>query len=141
MRFTILSVEGGSVKLRLLLKPGFKGGRLALTDHFSVPFDTEDGFYNLVNLPIAPNGKLGSASLNADRWYDIEVAWDTGKRACRVLVDGRPCETLTLSRSANYVNYLRLKSTAAVADDGGFLIESVHADVRPPRSASGIKGE
>ena len=37
------------------------------------------------------------------------------------------------SRAAKYVNYLRLTSTAADTDDAGFLIESVRADVRPPR--------
>ena len=125
--------ESGNVKLRILLKPGFRGGHIALTDHFSVPFDSEDVFHNLVNLSITADRHLGSASLAADRWYDLELAWDTRNRTCRVLVDGKQSGILTHTRSAKYVNYLRLRSTAAAADDGGFLIESVHADVRPPR--------
>src|SRR5207249_4818726 len=33
--------SSGRLRIRLLLKPGFRGGRIALTDHFSVPFDSE----------------------------------------------------------------------------------------------------
>ncbi len=125
--------ESGRVKLRLLIRPGFKGGRIALTDHFSVPFDSEDVFNNLVNLPITVGSKLGSAALKPGRWYDVELVWDAGKRTCRVLVDGKQSAALTHSRSAKYVNYLRITSTASNTDDAGFLIESVRADVRPPR--------
>lgn len=131
----------GRVKLRLLLKPGFKGGRIALTDHFSVPFDTEDVFHNLVNLPISPDRKLGSAALEMDRWHDVELDWNTAKRTCRLLVDGKPAGTSTLTRDADYVNYLRLASTAKDADDSGFLIESVQAAVQPQRPDSHTEGE
>ena len=125
--------DSGRVKLRLRLKPGFQGARMAITDHFSVPFDSEDVYHNLVNAPISGDGKLGSARLEADRWRDVELAWDTGKRSCRLTVDGRTAATLPLSRAANYANYLRLTSTGTDAGDGGFLIESVHADVQAPR--------
>lgn len=45
----------GRMVLKLMLKPGFSGALLGLTDHFSVPFDAEDRFFNLFNLETEVN--------------------------------------------------------------------------------------
>lgn len=46
----------GHMRFQLLLKTGFSGGLIGLTDHFSVPFDTEDRFHNLFNLELSRSG-------------------------------------------------------------------------------------
>jgi hypothetical protein len=113
----------------LRLRPGFGGLLLGLTDHFSTPWDREDEFSNVFNLPIASSGELLSqVKLAADRWHQLELAWDTKRRQCRVLLDDKPVGTVEDNRKGSGVNYLRLRSTSAQSDNG-LLIRTVSADV------------
>ncbi|HXG23834.1 MAG TPA: exo-alpha-sialidase, partial [Chthonomonadales bacterium] len=121
----------GRLRMRIRIHPGFAGALLGLTDHFSVPFDMEDRFYNLFNLEIGPEGQLpGGKWLKPGRWHELQFDWDCDKRECRVSVDGQKAVTLPLTRlTAAGVNYLRLRSTTERTDNAGMLIEYVEADV------------
>ena len=113
-----------------MLKPGFQGALVGLTDHYSAPFDYEDQFFNLYNFSIGSGGQLAKGGkLDLDRWFTLQFDWDTVKRDARVSVDGRPVAILPLLRDSHGVCYLRLRSTAAATDAAGFLVESVEADV------------
>ena len=73
----------GRLRLQLKLRTGFAGAVLGLTDHFSVPWDLEDTFYNVFNLSIAPSGELlPKVKLAPERWYEMEFNWDTNRRQC-----------------------------------------------------------
>jgi hypothetical protein len=120
----------GRLRLRLLLRPGFKAANIGLTDHFSVPFDEEDRFQNLFNVSIDEGGHLAEAvKLETGRWYQFELEWDQSRRECRVLVDGRQAALIPQHRAGEGANYLRLRSMAQVTDEAGMLIEQVEADV------------
>ncbi len=119
----------GRLKLRLKLKSGFAGLRIGLTDHFSVPFDPEDGCHNLVNLPIGPDGRLGPKSMTPEEWHTLELHWSCKKQDCHILVDGQSVETLPMQRRTSGVNYVRLVSTAGQTDAAGLLLESAEASV------------
>jgi hypothetical protein len=119
----------GRLQIRLKLKSGFAGVRIGLTDHFSVPFDPEDQYHNLVNLPIGSDGQLGQTALAPARWHTLELRWNCTKQECRILVDGHPVETLPMQRRSSGVNYVRISSTADPTDAAGLLIESVDASV------------
>lgn len=131
----------GRLHLRIKLRDGFGGNNLGLTDHFSVPFDDEDVFYNVFNLPIGRNGKLLDATLAPNRWHEVALDWDTTKGECRVSVDGRSAGTVRAQRFSDGIDYLRLHSTSD-DPDGGLLVQSVDADVSaswpaaPPASAA-----
>jgi hypothetical protein len=89
--------ETGRLRLRLLLKPGFQGLNIGLTDHFSVPFDPEDHLHNLYNLHVGRGGELMSkVRLEANRRYNLELAWNGARRNCHVLLDGRTVDNLPL---------------------------------------------
>lgn len=112
----------GKVTVRVKRDAGAADAMLILTDHFSVPFDAEDEFHSLVNVRLAGNdGKPG--------WQAITLAWNGEERVCRVLVDGRQVRTLPLRREAAGVSYLRMKSLAETPETGGWLMESVEAEV------------
>ena len=120
----------GRLRLRLLLRPGFKSANIGLTDHFSVPFDEEDRFHNLFNVSIDQGGILANGlKLETGRWYELDLQWDTSKRECRVIVDGRKVAVVPQNRDGKGASYLRLRSTAPVKDESGMLIEYVEADV------------
>jgi hypothetical protein len=122
----------GRLRLRIMLNRGFRGALLGLTDHFSVPFDLEDRFYNVFNLEILPEGRLmAGAKLQAGRYYDLALEWSVPRRECRVLLDGRGVGTLPLLRQTSGVNYMRLRSTAERTDRRGMIIEPPVADVAP----------
>ena len=88
----------GRLVLRILLKPGFSGALLALTDHFSVPFDAEDEFYNLYNLKIGAGGTIaGGDRIDPGAWHTLQLDWDIAKQGAEVAVDGRPAGSLRLS--------------------------------------------
>jgi len=120
----------GRLRLRLLLKHGFDGALLGITDHFSVPFDQEDKFYNLFNLPISPDGQIAEGiKLVAGRWHTIELIWDCAQHKCRISLDGRQIRELPQLRDSDGACYLRLRSTAEGTDDAGFLVEYVEANL------------
>jgi hypothetical protein len=121
--------RNGRLQIRLKLNPGFAGARIGLTDHFSVPFDPEDQYYNLFNLNIGPEGKLSRSELTLAQWHTLELNWSCANQECRVVVDGRPAETLPMQRRTAGVNYLRLSSTVDGIDAAGLLIESVEASL------------
>ena len=119
----------GSLRLDLKLRSGFGRVLLGLTDHFSIPWDLEDEFYNVFNLRITPSGELlPKVRLVPERWCQLELVWDTNRRYCRVLLDGKPIGTIQDNRRTSGVNYLRLRSTSEQAD-GGLQIRAVSADV------------
>ena len=61
--------RSGTLSLRLQLRPGFRGANIALTDHYSVPWDKEDLWYSLWNLPIDEKGfLLGKQKLAPNAW-------------------------------------------------------------------------
>jgi hypothetical protein len=119
----------GRLKIRVKLNPGFAGARIGLTDHFSVPFDPEDQYYNLFNLTIGPKGKLQQSEITIGQWHTLELDWNTAKQECRVFVDGRSADTLPMQRRTTGVNYLRLCSTVEKIDAAGLLIEAVQASI------------
>lgn len=120
----------GSLSMRLLIQPGFRGASIGLTDHFSVPFDPQDGIYNLFHFNIGPNGELANGNrLDPGRWHQLKFDWDTSRNQCRVVVEGRQIEVLPLTRMTRWgVSYLRLRSTAKSTDAAGLLVESVETD-------------
>ncbi len=116
----------GSLRLRIKFQPGHGGVLIGLTDHFSTPFDDQDELYNLYNLKIDAQGRIGSGGvLTAGKWHDLELAWNTNAQECLVRVDGRQVGLIRQSRISGRVNYLRLHPTAIYTDAAGFLIESV----------------
>jgi hypothetical protein len=119
----------GRLQMHLKLNPGFAGARIGLTDHFSVPFDPEDQYYNLFNLNIGPEGKLEQSEMTPGQWHTLQLDWNVAKHECRVFVDGRLAETLPMQRRTSGINYLRLCSTVEDIDTAGLLIESVEASI------------
>lgn len=124
----------GSLRLRLRVQPGFSGGSIGITDHFSVPFDFEDRVYNLYDLAIGPDGRLpGGGRLDPGRWHELQLEWDTATNECRVQLDGRPVARLKQSRETVGACYLRLRSTADSTDAAGLVVETVQVAVNDSR--------
>jgi hypothetical protein len=118
----------GRLSLQLKTNAGFGGLLLGLADHASPPWDPEDEFHNVFNLPIQSSGAIASARLEPDSWCRLDLVWDTGRRRCEVMVGGKQAGVLEDNRKSRGVNYLRLRSTAS-RSDAGLLVRSVSADV------------
>ncbi|MFB3903705.1 MAG: sialidase family protein [Acidobacteriota bacterium] len=116
----------GRISLKIKLEPSFSGALFGLTDHFSVPFDAEDRFFNLFNLQLDAQGAVaGAGRIEPDRWHTLVLAWDLARQRAEVFLDGRAFFSLRLGREAPGACYLRVRSTAPATDDGGLLVESV----------------
>ena len=110
--------------------PEPRGILIALTDHFSPPFDQEDHLYSLYNLAIDEEGKLGGRTrLQSDRSYNLTLEWDDKRRRCTVRLDKKEVTVLPLRKETLGANYLRIRSTAEDIDEAEILIESVEIDV------------
>ena len=118
----------GTLKIKLMLRDGFGGLHLGLTDQFSVPWDEEDQFHNVFNVDIPASGEIASGSLTPNQWHDLQLKWNTNHRQCQITIDGKNAGIVNDDRHSDGVNYLRLHSTAA-SPDGGLLIGYVSADV------------
>jgi hypothetical protein len=120
----------GSLRLRLRINHAFQGGLIALTDHFSTPFDSEDRFYNLFNLWLTADGHLtGGSKLRPGKWHGLQLDWSCAKRECRLALDGKKVATLPLLHETTGVNYLRLRLTSEGTDNAGMMVEAVSVKV------------
>ena len=129
----------GELSTRLLLRPGFHGVRLTLTDHFTWPYYAEDGAFSL---SIAPNGaiEVGQGEgeyeatdviLHKSKWYELTLQWDAEQGKCQLLVDGESVAELPELTDMIGVCYLRLWSEAEHTDKAGILVESVSVKSQP----------
>lgn len=128
----------GRLTMQLMLRPGFGGTLVGLTDHFSTPWDMEDQFHNVFNLPISADGQIfPNFKLSANHWLEITLDWDTNSRQCRVLVDGKLAGVVQDNRRSEGLNYLRLRSVSTDPDQG-LMLRTVNADVTESWIDSGI---
>ena len=119
----------GTLKLSLMLKPGFHGANLGLTDHYSVPWDDEDVFYNVFNLPISADGEIvPGVKLAIGQWQELELTWNVNDRKCRISINGKFVGSIEDNRRSHGINYLRLHTTSDTPDEG-LLLRHVTADV------------
>ncbi len=119
----------GTLKIRLQIRSGFQGAQLGLTDHFSVPWDNQDKFFNAFNLQIDPSGRLSTGqSLSTDQWHDLQFSWDSNTGECQITVDGNQAGFVQENRRPLGINYLRIRSTSD-EPDAGLLVSHVTADV------------
>ena len=121
----------GELRLRIYIAPEFGGGVVGLTDHFSVPFDEQDVFYNLFNFEIGAKGVLAHGShLPTGRWNDLHFQWDCDRRECRVIHNGQTLALAPLMREQTPgPSYLRLRSTSHTPDNAGMFVESASVNV------------
>ena len=134
----------GRVTLRIMLKEGFGGGLVTLTDRFYYPQDTDRAKVAFA-LSLPPDGRIGeTGKLEPGKWHTLELAWKVEHApprgawpgTCAVSIDGQEVATLPqLNRAKAGPSYLRLHSTAPSVDTAGFLIERVAASVEPPAPA------
>lgn len=133
----------GNVRLRCCCEVGTRGLIIGLTDHFSTPFDLEDGFHNVFMLTVGLARSVEGVCLEAGRWQDLCIDWDTSRRKCRVRVNGQLIRIGLQQRVSAGISYLRLRAAAEEREDGGVLVESVAADVsrswRDAQDASGLE--
>jgi hypothetical protein len=112
----------GKLTLRIKPKAGFGGAVVSLTDHYAVTGDTradDNGVYSI---------RLDDSTLAPDQWHDVAFEWKPGADAT-VTIDGRPAAPIKPGRVPAFgLNYVRVRSAAEGAEDGGFLIESATAN-------------
>jgi hypothetical protein len=113
----------GVLRIRIRPNPGFRGAYFVITDHFSTPFDQEDVFHNLFNFQLGPDEVQG------EQWQTLELRWNCASRKCTVTLDGRPFAELQQTRDSATPCYLRLRTNSDDIGDGGFLVESVVAEL------------
>ena len=90
--------------------------------------------HSIFRLPIG--GKDAAApriALETDRWLDLELRWDSTKRTCEALIDGKVVATLPQLHESDGPSYLRIKCDAVVPEKARLLIDSVDVNVRPDK--------
>ena len=120
----------GKLTLKFQVRSGFRGVNLALADHYSVPWDKEDHFYSLWNLPIdAQSRLLGTQPLTPGEWHTLEITWSVPTRAAHVSLNGKRVTTLPLRHETIGANYLRIRSTSLEPDPAGLMVESAEVTI------------
>lgn len=129
--------ERGSLKTRLMLREGFKGGAISLTNVFYNPSDNRGEDTAMYVFDIPEDGQINFATrLDSGKWYDVQLEWDgtTGKDVhfCWISIDGvQQAMKLRLQNiSRDGICYVRFRSTAEEEDLAGFLVESIRAETK-----------
>ncbi len=129
----------GELRARIMLRPGFRGGSIALTDVFYAPSDNAGDESAMFRFEIPADGRVDErTALAPNVWYTVALRWDgttdPGRHRARVSIDGKPLEAeLPLRNVAPHgISYVRLRSTAEVQDPAGYLVEWMEVDTRSP---------
>lgn len=123
----------GWLQMKLLLRSGFAGGSIGLTDRFFNPTDQQGEDLSFFKLNIGSNRVIGSTTLTADVWYDLELEWNVAQEVAIVRINGTQVALLNRQSSPGSgaqaveclhgLSYLRLRSTAAGFDTNGFMVD------------------
>lgn len=114
----------GRLTMRFMLPQGSTGGGVALVDRFVDPTDDAGEAAAMIHLPLAPGLKIGEQTLSAGAWHTLVLAWDGS--SCTLEIDGGAAGVRSFAKpSQNGVSYLRLRSTAGVVDETGWLVDRV----------------
>ena len=105
--------------------------RLVLTDHFSPPFDLEDGLHGVfaATLGHVPADEAPAIALPQGRWATLALTWDLDRRSCCVTIDDEQVAELRARRDAMGVCYLRLRADPVPAQAPGHLLDTVEVEV------------
>src|SRR6185436_13725897 len=123
----------GEVKVRVMLREGFKGGSIALNDHFFDPSDNTGESKAMFYTHFHPDGAYCSGKLQIGRWQEISLKWNTQEQFCEVSIEGKTVMSLPqLEPTRNGIGYLRLRSASKEKDVAGFLVEAVRAQIEAP---------
>ena len=124
------AAASGRLRLSICLQEGCGGGRIVLTDHFSVPFDPEDALYSLYKVDFcAAGGTSGGLQLNPGHWHNVCLAWDGTTRICKLVLDEHEVAVLPLRRESEGVCYFRAGVDAEEEERGGLLIERIEVEI------------
>jgi len=74
---------------------------ISLTDHFSVPFDPEEGFHNVFDFYLTKD-------LAGGVWKKMTMQWDCSKGECYIINDNRIIRKITGARKTEGICYLRI---------------------------------
>jgi hypothetical protein len=123
----------GRLAMRMKAEPKAGPLRLVLTDHFSPPFDLEDGLEGVFDATIrgaSENGKSTIALLH-DRWATLSLTWDLDKQSCHVAIDDEQAAELRAQRNPAGLCSLRLRADPVPPKAAGYLLDSVEVEVTP----------
>ena len=123
----------GRLAIRMKAEPKAGPLHLVLTDHFSPPFDQEDGLHGVFDATIGVGSENGASAIAMphDRWATLSLAWDLEKQSCCVTIDDEQATELRARRDATGVCYLRLRTDPVPAKAAGYLLDSVEVEVAP----------
>jgi len=128
--------KSGILETRILLRRGYRGGLISLTDCFYNPSDNGGDEAAMYVFVIPEDRRVNLATvLEPERWYTIRLEWngtqDEEIHSCKVFVNGQqqPESLRLLNPSPNGICYVRFRSTASQEDLAGFLVESIRAEI------------
>ena len=112
----------GELILEIIPNPGSKGINIALTDHFSVSYDTEASKNAIVNFPLIDN-----ISIAKNLPVQVKVLWDTEKQKAAIYMNNKLLTEKTFQHKSlqGGFNYLRLGIPGMASDENGYFVRSV----------------
>jgi len=123
--------QSGFVEIRLRLGKDFGGAQLNLLDRWVNP--TDPTVSSPANFHVDLPAQGGLADKLGQKWHTLRLTWKgvVAGAQCTMTLDGEPLDPLVIQHPANHgLSYLHLQSTSE-KPDGGFLLESVQAEVSP----------
>jgi hypothetical protein len=123
----------GSLTARVMHRAGSEGAIISLNDRMFDPTNDEGERLAAFAVSIAADGRCGTQTLEADRWYNLTLSWDLGSGDCRLQIDGQDAGSLPLRHpTLNGLSYVRFRSAADQFDPAGLLIDSVVVEIDAP---------
>jgi hypothetical protein len=114
-------MKKGKLVMDVSIKRGSKGINLALTDHFSVSYDTNASRFGVISVPVLNNK-------NTVEIHDakIIITWDCSTEKASVYLGRELIKEISFQRKTDLgLNYLRVGIPGNESDTAGFFIKSV----------------
>jgi len=117
----------GRLEIDICLQPGSTGLNIGLTDHYSSPFDLDESFFNVYNVPVS-GVSASCVNLRPGHRHALVLEWASGSE-CLAYLDGTIAGGFEAQRRAAGVCYIRLSALSDIPETGGALIGHIEANV------------
>lgn len=127
--FNFPSGFSGEVNFKIQFNKGFNGLKISLHDRWFNPGDSTAYSFAMYNFNVSEEQEMDK------KWHHLKMKWqnesDSGNGLCEVFLNEKRIKTIKQNfETKNGISYIHFYLPTKGGDNGGMLMESIHAKVQ-----------